>query len=166
MADFSQIKTFIFDVDGVLTDGTVMANTSGEQTRRFYVKDGYGIEKALKAGFHILIITGGFEDGVEKRLRFLGITDIFMGVKDKLATFEEYTKKKNLNKEEILYMGDDIPDYQMLKRVGLPTCPADASEDILALAQYISPYDGGRGAVRDVIEKVMRAQDKWTPELW
>jgi 3-deoxy-D-manno-octulosonate 8-phosphate phosphatase (KDO 8-P phosphatase) len=166
MTQFSKINTFIFDVDGVLTDGSVMSNVSGEQTRRFYIKDGYAIEKALQYGFNIIIISGGFEEGVNKRLKFLGIKDIFLGVKDKIALFNEYTKDKHIDKENILYMGDDIPDYKMLKLVGFPTCPADASEDIKPICKYISPYNGGRGAVRDVIEKTMRAQDKWRIEEW
>jgi 3-deoxy-D-manno-octulosonate 8-phosphate phosphatase (KDO 8-P phosphatase) len=160
------ITTFIFDVDGVLTDGTLVANASGEQTRRFYIKDGYAIEKALQNGYHILIISGGFEEGVRKRLEFLGIKDIFLGVKDKLTLFKEYTNTRHIEPSQILYMGDDIPDYQMLKLVGLPTCPNDAVVDIKPICEYISPYDGGRGAVRDVIEKVMKAQGKWTPEKW
>jgi 3-deoxy-D-manno-octulosonate 8-phosphate phosphatase (KDO 8-P phosphatase) len=166
MAEFSNINTFIFDVDGVLTDGCVIAFESGEQVRRFYVKDGYAIEKALAAGFHIVIISGGEQESVRKRLNFLGIKDVFLGVKDKLALFSEYTKTRSIDPSSILYMGDDIPDYKMLQLVGLPTCPADGSIDIKPLCKYISPFDGGHGAVRDVIEKVMRAQGKWHPEKW
>lgn len=166
MADFSNINTFIFDVDGVLTDGSIIAFANGEQARNFYIKDGYGIEKALQAGYKIIIISGGKEEGVKNRLHFLGIKDVFLGVKDKLAVYHEYLKTNNLTREHILYMGDDIPDYQMLKIVGMPTCPSDASEDIKAICQYVSPKPGGRGAVRDVIEKVMRCQGKWTPEEW
>ncbi|MBC7451340.1 MAG: HAD hydrolase family protein [Cytophagales bacterium] len=166
MAELKDITTFIFDVDGVLSDGTVIAYATGEQVRRFYVKDGYAIEKALAAGFHIVIISGGEQESVRKRLQFLGIKDIFLGVKDKLAVFNEYTKTRAIDTNNILYMGDDIPDYKMLKLAGLPTCPADAAIDIKPICTYISPFEGGKGAVRDVIEKVMKAQGKWHPEQW
>jgi 3-deoxy-D-manno-octulosonate 8-phosphate phosphatase (KDO 8-P phosphatase) len=166
MAEFSDITTFIFDVDGVLTDGCVIAYESGEQVRRFFVKDGYAIEKALAAGYHIVIISGGEQESVRKRLKFLGITDVFLGVKDKLTLFNEYTQTKHVDPATILYMGDDIPDYKMLKLVGFPTCPADASIDIKPICKYVSPNNGGQGAVRDVIEKVMRAQGKWHPQNW
>jgi 3-deoxy-D-manno-octulosonate 8-phosphate phosphatase (KDO 8-P phosphatase) len=166
MPNFSKITTFIFDVDGVMTDGTVHSFADGEHARTFFIKDGYAIEKALQNGYNIIIISGGFEKGVHNRLTFLGIKDIFLGVKDKLTLFEEYKKKKNLEEEQILYMGDDIPDYKMLKRVGLPTCPNDAANDIREICKYISPFNGGRGAVRDVIEKVMKSQGKWLKEQW
>lgn len=166
MAEFSEITTFIFDVDGVLTDGCVIAFESGEQSRRFNIKDGYAIEKALAAGFHIVIISGGNQEGVRRRLEFLGIKDVFLGVKDKLELFSDYTKNRHIDATTILYMGDDIPDYKMLKLVGFPTCPADASIDIKPICKYVSPFNGGQGAVRDVIEKVMRAQGKWHPQNW
>lgn len=166
MAEFSEINTFIFDVDGVLTDGCVIAYETGEQSRRFYVKDGYAIEKALSAGYHIVVISGGLQESVRKRLNFLGIKDVFLGVKDKVSVFNEYTKTRSIDASKILYMGDDVPDYHMLKLVGLPTCPADASIDIKPICKYVSAHNGGQGAVRDVIEKVMRAQGKWTPQNW
>jgi 3-deoxy-D-manno-octulosonate 8-phosphate phosphatase (KDO 8-P phosphatase) len=166
MSDFSTINTFIFDVDGVLTDGSIVSFASGEHARNFYIKDGYAIEKAILAGYNIIVITGGFEEGVQKRLQFLGIRDVFMGVKDKLKVFNDFKRDKNINTSQILYMGDDIPDIKMLKLVGLPTCPADAVEDVKELCSYISPFEGGRGAVRDVIEKVMRSHGKWLPEQW
>jgi 3-deoxy-D-manno-octulosonate 8-phosphate phosphatase (KDO 8-P phosphatase) len=166
MTDFSQINTFIFDVDGVLTDGSVISYANNEHTRSFYIKDGYALEKAVQNGYNIIIISGGAEEGVKNRLRFLGIRDVFLGVKDKIALFNEFIKDKNIDKSRILYMGDDIPDYKMLKLVGLPTCPNDAAQDIKPICQYISPFDGGRGAVRDVIEKTMKAQGKWDLENW
>ncbi|HWZ21289.1 MAG TPA: HAD hydrolase family protein [Cytophagaceae bacterium] len=166
MPDFSKITTFILDVDGVLTDGTVHSFADGEHARTFFIKDGYAMEKAMQSGYNITIISGGFEKGVENRLKFLGVKDIFLGVKDKLALFNSYKKEKNIKEDEILYMGDDIPDYKMLKLVGLPTCPNDAANDIKEICQYVSPYNGGRGAVRDVIEKVMKSQGKWLKEQW
>jgi 3-deoxy-D-manno-octulosonate 8-phosphate phosphatase (KDO 8-P phosphatase) len=166
MIGFSKITTFIFDVDGVLTDGSVNSYASGEHSRSFNIKDGYAIEKAIQNGFNIIIISGGFEEGVKNRLKFLGIRDIFLGVKDKIEVFNNYIKDKNIDKDTILYMGDDIPDYKMLKLVGLPCCPADAAEDIKPICKYISIYGGGKGAARDVIEKTMKAQGKWTIEKW
>ncbi len=166
MSDFSKITTFIFDVDGVLTDGTVHSFADGEHSRTFFIKDGYAMEKAMQSGFNIIIISGGFEKGVDNRLKFLGVKDIYLGVKDKLTLFNTIKKEKNLEESQILYMGDDIPDYKMLKLVGLPTCPNDAANDIKEICQYVSPYNGGRGAARDVIEKVMKSQGKWLKEQW
>lgn len=166
MADFSRINTFIFDVDGVLTDGSVLSFASGEHARQFYIKDGYAIEKAVQTGYNVIIITGGFEEGVMQRLKFLGVKDIFMGVKDKIKVFNDFKESKDIDISRILYMGDDIPDYKMLKLVGLPCCPNDAVGDIKEICRYISPFDGGRGAVRDVIEKTMKAQGKWLLEQW
>lgn len=161
MAEFSEINTFIFDVDGVLTDGCVIAYETGEQSRRFYVKDGYAIEKALLAGYHIVVISGGQQESVRKRLNFLGIKDVFLGVKDKVEVFNEYTKTRHIDPATILYMGDDIPDYHVMQLVGLPTCPQDSSPEIKAISNYISHKNGGKGAVRDVIEQVMKVQGKW-----
>lgn len=158
---WEHINTFILDVDGVLTDGSVLCLASGEQARTFLVKDGYAIEKALAQGYHICIITGGFQEGVRKRLEFLGIRDIFMNVKNKIEVFEKFIKDKNINPEQILYMGDDLPDYDVMSRCGLATCPADAAEDIKGISDYISHKEGGKGAVRDVIEKTMKLHHKW-----
>ena len=166
MPNFSKITTFIFDVDGVLTDGTVHSFADGEHSRTFFIKDGYAMEKAMQNGYNIIIISGGFEKGVHNRLTFLGVKDIYLGVKDKLELFSTIKKDKNLNEDQILYMGDDIPDYKMLKLVGLPTCPNDAANDIKEICQYVSPFNGGRGAARDVIEKVMKSQGKWLMEQW
>jgi 3-deoxy-D-manno-octulosonate 8-phosphate phosphatase (KDO 8-P phosphatase) len=161
--DFKKISTFIFDVDGVLTDGAVLALESGEQARIFHIRDGFGIEKALQAGYRVAIISGGNQVGVRKRLEFLKIPYIYLGVPTnrKLEVFERFAQEHGLENEEILYMGDDMPDYEVLKTGVLATCPQDAMPDIQSLCQYISPFAGGRGAVRDVIERVMRDQGKW-----
>lgn len=166
MSGFGNIKGFIFDVDGVLTDGSVQSFADGEHVRRFYIKDGYAMEKAIQSGYPIAIISGGFEDGVKNRLTFLGVKDIFLGIKDKIQVFSTYTTEHDIDPKNILYMGDDIPDLKVLKLVGLPACPADAAPDVLSICKYISPYEGGRGAVRDVIEKVMKAQGKWDIDKW
>jgi 3-deoxy-D-manno-octulosonate 8-phosphate phosphatase (KDO 8-P phosphatase) len=163
---FKIINTFIFDVDGVLTDGGLHAHADGEQTRVFNIKDGYAMEKAVQAGYNMAIISGINEEGVRRRLERLGIKDIFLGVKDKLALFEDYRKKKKVELNSILYMGDDIPDLKIMKLVGLPACPADAIDDIKEISKYISSHGGGKGAVRDVIERVMSAQDKWLRDQW
>lgn len=166
MSDFNNINTFIFDVDGVLTDGSVISYSSNEHVRSFYIKDGYAIEKAILMGYHVIIISGGFEEGVKKRLQFLGVKHIFLGIKDKLKLLNQLKKELNLEIDSILYMGDDIPDLKILKIIGLPTCPADAANDVKPICNYISEYNGGRGAVRDVIEKTMKIQGKWLIEQW
>jgi len=157
----NQITTFIFDVDGVLTDGTVLALESGEQARTFLVKDGFAVEKAVKLGYHVAIISGGNQIGVRKRLEFLGVKELFLGVKDKVKIYQEYLEKHQLSAENVLYMGDDLPDYDIMKLVGLATCPSDATEEIKAISHYISDFGGGKGAVREIIEKVLKLQNNW-----
>ena len=153
-----KIKCFVFDVDGVLTDGTVQALESGEQARSFFVKDGYGIEVALKAGYHIAVISGGSQVGVQKRLDFLKIKHSWLGVKDKVEQLNKLCQDLAISPEQILYMGDDWPDYDAMKLVGLPTCPFDAIQEIKDISLYVSDKKGGEGCVRDVIEKVMKVQ--------
>lgn len=158
---FEKVKACFFDVDGVMTDGSIHVTTSGEQHRTFFVKDGLAIVKAIKAGLPVAIISAGNDEGVRKRLEYLGVEHIFLGVKNKLEKLNELASNYNITPAEILYMGDDLPDLKVLKEVGLPTCPADAANDIFEHCKYISPKDGGRGAVRDVLEKVLKVQDKW-----
>ena len=159
-----EIKTFIFDVDGVLTDGSIQVTDNGQSLRTFNIKDGYAMQLAIKRGYNICIISGGHGIALAKRFLNLGISDVFLGVGDKVAVFEQYLQDKNISAVEVLYMGDDIPDLKIMKRVGLPTCPADAVEEIKSCAQFISPYNGGQTAVRDIIEKVMKVQGKWHDE--
>lgn len=161
---FKQITTLIFDIDGVMTDGSVLALESGEQTRTFDVKDGYGINRAIKLGYKVAILSAQNQVGVRKRLEYLGVTDIIMGSSPdgKLPLFKKYLQEKNLKESEVLFMGDDIPDYEvMLQKEVLGVCPADSVDEILAIADYVSPKKGGHGAVRDVIEQVLKAQEKW-----
>jgi len=160
-----QITTFIFDVDGVLTDGTVTITTSGEMLRNMNIKDGYAIKSALKAGFNICIISGGTNEGVRSRLKGLGVTDIYLGAHNKVEQLDEYLDIYDINPEHVLYMGDDIPDYPVMKLVGMPCCPQDAAPEIKAISKYISHKNGGKGAVRDVIEQVMKVQDKWNSDF-
>lgn len=155
------ITTFVFDVDGVLTDGSVFVNNSGEMLRTMNIRDGYALKTAIDCGYNVCIISGGSNEGVRVRLRNLGITDIHLGTPDKVATFDEYTDVYSILPEQVLYMGDDIPDYHVMHLVGLPTCPQDACPEIKGISKYISHKNGGKGAVRDVIEQVMKVQGKW-----
>jgi len=159
------ISTFVFDIDGVLTDGTVFVMDSGELIRRMNVKDGYALQLAVKKNYHIAIISGGTHNGVVKRLNGLGVTDVYMGCSNKLEIFNEYIKKNKIKVEETLYMADDIPDYEVFQKAGLKTCPANAVPEIYSMADYVSPFNGGDGCVRDIIEKVLKVQGKWMDGL-
>lgn len=158
---FKPVKTFVFDVDGVLTDGTLQLLENGGLSRKMHIKDGYALQLAVKKSYHVAIISGGNSSQVEKRLRGLGITDIFLGVVDKKEKLEEYLSENALSPAHVLYMGDDIPDYEAMKSVALSTCPNDASREIKSICQYISPVNGGEGCVRDVIEKVLKLNGDW-----
>ncbi|UZO79727.1 HAD-IIIA family hydrolase [Aquimarina sp. ERC-38] len=155
------ITTFIFDVDGVLTDGRVTIDSHGELLRTMNVKDGYAMKTALLQGYNLCIISGGTNEGVRNRLAALGITDIFLGAHHKIHQFKEYVEKYTIQPENVLYMGDDIPDIPVMKKVGLPTCPQDAVAEVREVSNYISFKNGGDGAVRDVIEQVLKVQGKW-----
>ncbi len=157
----NQIDTFIFDVDGVLTDGTVHISPTGEMLRQMHIRDGFAMKAALESGYNVCIISGGSNEGVRIRLRNLGITDIHLGVPDKVETFKDYCQDYSIDAKKVLYMGDDIPDFHVMQLVGLASCPQDASPEIKAVSGYISHKNGGKGAVRDVIEQVMRVQGKW-----
>lgn len=157
----NDINTFILDVDGVLTDGTVHVTPTGEMLREMNIRDGFAMKAAIESGYNVCIISGGSNEGVRIRLRNLGITDIYLGSPDKVETFKEYINIYGIKPEQVLYMGDDIPDFHVMQRVGLPTCPQDASPEIKEISKYISHKNGGKGAVRDVIEQVMKVQDKW-----
>lgn len=155
------ITTFVFDVDGVLTDGVITVTSSGELLRKMNIKDGYALKTAIDEGFNICIISGGSNEGVRKRLRGLGITDIYLGAHNKIDQLEEYFDIYNIQANEVLYMGDDIPDYYVMETVGLPCCPQDAVPEIKSISKYISHKKGGDGCVRDVIEQVLKIHGKW-----
>ncbi len=155
------ITTFIFDIDGVLTDGTVLVNTDGELLRTMNIKDGYALKTAVQQGFNVCIISGGKNEGVRQRLKNLGIPDIYLGAHQKVEQLHEYFGNKNIKAENVLYMGDDIPDMPVMKIIGLPTCPQDAVAEIKEISKYISYKKGGKGCVRDVIEQVLKVQGKW-----
>lgn len=157
----NHITTFIFDIDGVLTDSSVHVSQNGEMLRIMNIRDGFAMKAAIESGYNLCIISGGSNEGVRIRLQNLGISDIHLGSSDKVKTFKEYTAINHINPEQVLYMGDDIPDYHVMKLVGLPTCPQDAVAEIKAISHYISHKNGGKGAVREVIEQVMKVQGKW-----
>ncbi len=158
---FQDINTFVFDVDGVLTNGTVLLLENGLQARQMNVKDGLALQMALTNGYKVLIISGGASEPVIHRLQYLGLTEIYLGLKDKLKFLEAYVEQNHLSWSRMLFMGDDLPDVPVLKTVGLPCCPADAAIEVRNISKYISPIKGGYGCVRDVIEKVLKLNDHW-----
>ncbi|WP_334058160.1 KdsC family phosphatase [Polaribacter sp. P097] len=156
-----KISTFIFDVDGVLTNGMLTIMPSGELVRHMNVKDGYAMKIALNKGFKVCIISGGTNEAVRSRLAALGIEDIYLGAHDKIKQYNEIVEKYNLSAENVLYMGDDIPDLPVMQKVGLASCPNDAVPEIQNASKYISNIKGGEGCVRDIIEQVLKVQGKW-----
>lgn len=157
------VTTLIFDVDGVLTDGSVMLYKD-EVVRTLNSRDGYALQFAAKMGYRILIITGGNSPAVESRLMKLGVTEVSMQASNKAEVYASLKEKHGFEDAEVLYMGDDIPDYQVMQLVGISTCPQDAAVEIKALADYQSPFSGGNHCVRDVIEQTLRVQGKWFTE--
>lgn len=159
--DLKKIKAVAFDVDGVLSRHTIVLHPSGEPMRTVNIKDGYALQLAIKMGLHVAIITGGTSQAVRRRYEGLGISDVYLGCAVKIHTYEAFLEKYGLTDEEVLYMGDDIPDYEILTRCGCPCCPADAAPEIRSVSCYISHLAGGEGCGRDVLEQVLRAQGKW-----
>lgn len=159
--DLNKIRSIIFDVDGVLSCQTIPLSPLGEPVRTVNIHDGYAIQLAVKKGLHLAIITGGRGEELLLRYQRLGLTDIVMNAGVKVVAYEQLKQRCGFNDEEIIYMGDDIPDYELMKRVGCPCCPADACPEIKEVSCYVSRYPGGQGCVRDVIEQVLRAQNKW-----
>jgi 3-deoxy-D-manno-octulosonate 8-phosphate phosphatase (KDO 8-P phosphatase) len=158
---FKKITTFVFDVDGVLTDGTVLLLENGLQARRMHIKDGLGLQMALKNGYNVVILSGSYSEPVIKRMHYLGLTEVYCAIKDKKAFLHEYMQKHNLNWENILFMGDDLPDIPVLNMAGISCCPADAIQEVKSISKYVSSINGGYGCVRDVIEKVLKINNKW-----
>jgi len=155
------INTFIFDYDGVLTDGSVIMTGEGEAYRISGVKDGYALQLAKKKGYLVAVISGAHSPSMIQRMSALQITDVFLGVENKLEVFREYLKNNHLIPSQVLFMGDDIPDYEVMLEAGISACPADAAEEIKAISTYISHFPGGKGCARDVIEQVLKIQGKW-----
>lgn len=158
--ELSRIRAMAFDVDGVLSN-SLMILPGGQPWRTANVKDGYALQLAVKSGLQMAIITGGRSEAVQERYEGLGFQDVYCGCGMKLETLESWMAKYNLHPDEVLYMGDDIPDYEVMKRVGCSCCPSDAAHEIKEIATYVSPYIGGGGCARDVVEQVLRAQGKW-----
>jgi 3-deoxy-D-manno-octulosonate 8-phosphate phosphatase (KDO 8-P phosphatase) len=158
---FKPITTFIFDVDGVLTDGSLLVMPNGLHARRMNIKDGYALQLAVKRGYRVIIISGGDSPEVKERLHKLGVHEVLMGVKNKLQTLRQLMKDNSVEKDELLFMGDDIPDAEAMEIVGLPCCPADAVIEIKEASKYISHFKGGEGCARDVLEKVLKLRGDW-----
>ena len=158
---FKKITTFVFDIDGVLTNGTLLLLKDGLQVRQMHIKDGLGLQMALNNGYKVVAISGGASEEARSRLLKLGVKDVQLKVGDKKQFISDYIKKHHLSWEEILYMGDDLPDLPLMSVVGMPCCPADAVDEIKETVKYISPVNGGCGCVRDVIEKVLKQNNHW-----
>lgn len=161
LENLKKIKCFIFDVDGVLSDGSIIITEEGAQLRNMSIKDGYALRKALESGYIIAVISGGNSQGVKERLNYLGIKEVYLGIRNKIEIFDKLIEEYELTPGEVLYMGDDIPDLEILKKCGVPCCPADAVAEVKEVSSYISPNTGGHECVRDVIEKTLKVQKKW-----
>lgn len=159
--DLNKIKTVVFDVDGVLSRQTITLSSTGEPLRTVNIKDGYAIQLAQKLGIRVAILTGGNTEAIRLRYKNLGVEDIYMGAAVKITTYREYLEKYGLSEEEVVYVGDDIPDYEVMRHCGCPCCPADACPDIKSISAYVSSARGGDGVGRDILEQVLRAQGKW-----
>lgn len=161
LEQFHRVNTFVFDVDGVLTDGSVLLLDNGLQARRMNVKDGLALQMAIRNGYRVMVISGASSEPVVTRMKYLGIEDVYIGCKDKLKMVESLKERHGFTWENLLFMGDDLPDLQVMKKAGVAACPADAAVEVRELAHYIAPQKGGRGCVRDVIEKVLKLNDHW-----
>jgi 3-deoxy-D-manno-octulosonate 8-phosphate phosphatase (KDO 8-P phosphatase) len=159
--DLVRVKAFVFDIDGVLSQQTITLNSFGLPNRTVNLRDGYAMQLAVKKGYRIGIISGSSSKEYQKRLRRLGINDIYLNSRSKLSHFNSFLNKHDLNKSDVLFMGDDIPDFEVMKEAGIPVCPSDADSEIKKLASYISDKKGGAGCVRDVIEQVLRLHNSW-----
>lgn len=157
----SSITTFVFDVDGVFTDGTVLITTDGELLRKMSVKDGFALKTAISKGYNVCIITGGTNQGVKERLKGLGVTDFYMGAHFKQEALEEYLDIHGIDSASVVYMGDDLPDIPPMKMVALATSPQNAVPEVKAISDYVSHKNGGEGCVRDIIEQVLKVRGDW-----
>ena len=162
--DIAQCEAFVFDVDGVMTDGGIIPTLEGDFIRRYNAKDGYALAYAIKHGYKIAIISGGRGRNLEHRLEMLGIRDYFLDCMDKIKTLREYFERNGINPQNAIYMGDDIPDLECMREVGIPVCPADAAMEVIEASRYVSEFNGGQGAVRDIVEQVLRAKGDWAKD--
>jgi len=161
LAAFKNVRSFVFDMDGVLTDGSLLIMPGGIWVRKMNIKDGYALQLAVQKGYKIIIISGSNSDEVKERLNRLGISEVHMNIKNKAGLLQQIMDTDGLKQQEILCMGDDIPDFELLKAAGVACCPSDAVSEIKSVAHYISPVKGGKGCVRDVIEKVLKLRGDW-----
>lgn len=161
LEQFKQVRTFVFDVDGVLTNGAVLVTEDGQMLRQMNVKDGYALQLAIKRGYNVVVISGGTSESVRIRLERLGVNEVYLNVKNKKELLSEYISRNQLSLSETLFMGDDIPDYRAMEIAGLPCAPADAVAEIKGISKYVSAVNGGAGCVRDVIEKVLKQNNDW-----
>lgn len=159
--DIACVEAFVFDVDGVMTDGGIIPTPDGDFIRKYYAKDGYALAYAIREGYKISVISGGRGEMLRRRLEMLGIEYIYLNCMDKIAAINEFMQTQNLDPQNVIYMGDDIPDLECMRLVGIPVCPADACMEVIEASRYVSEYDGGHGAVRDIVEQVLRAQNRW-----
>lgn len=159
--DIARTEAFVFDVDGVFTDGTIVPLADGDFLRSYNAKDGYAVSYAIKQGYKIFIITGGRGEIMQKRFSYLGVTELHTNVADKKSVLLEIIDRHGLNAENVIFMGDDIPDVECMQAVGIPVCPSDASSEATEASRYVSEFGGGKGCVRDIIEQVLRSQNKW-----
>jgi len=162
----TKITTLMFDIDGVMTDGRVLVMENGEMVRNMNSKDGYAFHQAVLKGYRVVIISGGNNVAIKNALERTGIKDIFIRQQDKLGCYQEYLNTNGIHDDEVMFMGDDLPDHDVMRRAGLAACPNDAVAEIRAICQYVSPYKGGEGCVRDIIEQVLKVQEKWSIEKW
>lgn len=163
--DIARVKAFVFDVDGVMTDGGIIPTPDGDFIRRYYAKDGYAMAYAIREGYKICVISGGRGEMLRRRLEMLGVERMYLNCMDKITAIKEFMADYNLAAEEVIYMGDDIPDLECMRLVGIPVCPADACMEVIEASRYVSEYNGGHGAVRDIVEQVLRVQGRWAKNL-
>ena len=163
--DIARVEAFVFDVDGVITDGGFIPTPEGDFIRRYNAKDGYAIAYALREGFKVCVISGGRGKMLENRLTMLGVTKMYLNCMNKVEALEEFLAENGLDRQSVIYMGDDIPDLECMMRVGIPVCPADAAMEVVEASRYVSEYNGGHGAVRDIVEQVLRAKGCWAKNL-
>lgn len=163
--DIARVEAFFFDVDGVFTDGSITPTENNDFLRSYYAKDGYAFTYAVKQGCKIFVITGGRGELLNKRFGYLGATEVHINIGDKLAVMTDIIARHGIDPANAVFMGDDIPDVECMRAVGIPVCPADAAAEVMEISRYVSEYPGGRGCVRDIIEQVLRAQGRWATSL-
>ena len=163
--EIARVKAFVFDVDGVMTDGGIIPTPDGDFIRRYYAKDGYAMAYAIREGYKICVISGGRGEMLRRRLEMLGVERMYLNCMDKIMAIKEFMSDNGLAAEEVIYMGDDIPDLECMRVVGIPVCPADACMEVIEASRYVSEYNGGYGAVRDIVEQVLRVQGRWAKNM-